>query len=128
MPSLSFGCTINHLEGNISEVIVDNYIELTLEMVEELDSYLDGYYSEPFALLVNKINQYSYTYEAELCLGSLEKQKAIAVLYHDLQREKIPAQFNKRRKMDNINIKTFPATKLGTQTALDWLTSHLSRT
>ncbi|AQS38089.1 hypothetical protein Sps_02942 [Shewanella psychrophila] len=122
MPRLSFGCTINHLHKSIAEVIVDSGIELTIEMVEELDTYLDTYYSDSFALLVNKKNPYSYTYEAQLCLASLEKQKAIAVLYYDLHREQIPPLFDKRRKMDNIKIKSFPATKLGTKKALVWLT------
>ena len=125
MPRLSFGCTINHLQQNIAEVIVESGIELTIEMVEELDTYLDTYYPGSFALLVNKKNPYSYTYEAQLCLASLEKQKAIAVLYHDLHQEQIPPQFDKRRKMDNIKIKSFPATQLGTKKALDWLTSSL---
>lgn len=126
MPRLSFGCTINHLDGNIAEVIVDDQIEIAIEMVEELDTYLDAHYSLPFALLVNKQNQYSYTYEAQLCLGSLEKQKAIAILYHDLQTEQVPPQFKQVRKMDNIKVKTFPATKLGTKTAMAWLTSILT--
>ena len=125
MPRLSFGCTINHLQKSIAEVIVDSGIELTIEMVEELETYLDTYYPGSFALLVNKKNPYSYTYEAQLCLASLEKQQAIAVLYHDLHREQIPPQFDKRRKMDNIKIKSFPATQLGTKKALNWLASSL---
>lgn len=56
-------------------MIVDQGIELSIEMVEELDNYLDTHYSEHFALLVNKANRYSYTYEAQLCLASLDKQK-----------------------------------------------------
>ncbi len=121
MPRLSFGCTINHLDNNIAEVIVDKGIELSIEMVEELDNYLDTHYSTQFALLVNKANRYSYSYEAQLCLASLDKQKAIAVLYHELNEDPIPPQFDKRRKMDNITIKSFPATKLGTQAAMNWL-------
>lgn len=126
MPRLSFGCTINHLDNNIAEVIVDQGIELSIEMVEELDNYLDTHYSEHFALLVNKANRYSYTYEAQLCLASLDKQKAIAVLYHELNEDPIPSQFDKRRKVDQITIKSFPATKLGTKAALNWLNDILN--
>ncbi len=54
MARLSFGCTVNHLESNIAEVIVDSGIELSIEMVEELDNYLSDFYSGDFALLVNK--------------------------------------------------------------------------
>ncbi|MEC4726073.1 hypothetical protein HWQ46_10990 [Shewanella sp. D64] len=121
MKRLSFGCTINHLDCDIAEVIVDSGVELGIEMVEELDNYLSHFYPGDFALLINKQNQYSYTFEAELCLASLEHQRALAILYHDRQNEHIPPQLNQRVALDDINIKIFPATKLGITSAINWL-------
>jgi hypothetical protein len=128
MVNLSFGCTINHLESDIAEVIVDCGVELSLEMVEELDNYLSHFYSGNFALLVNKKNKYTYTYEAQLCLASLEHQRALAILYHDLQNEHIPPLLSQRITLDAINIKIFPATTLGMQSAINWLKEILSKT
>lgn len=121
MARLSFGCTINHLESNIAEVIVDSGVDLSIEMVEELDNYLKSFYPHDFALLVNKKNKYTYTYEAQLCLASLEHQRALAILYHDLQNEHIPPLLSQRVTLDDINVKIFPATKLGQNSAIDWL-------
>lgn len=128
MARLNFGCTVNHLESNIAEVIVDSGVELGIEMVEELDNYLSDFYSGDFALLVNKQNPYSYTYEAQLCLASLEHQRALAILYHDLQREHIPPLLGQRVTLDEINVKIFPATKLGTKSAMNWLKEILDST
>ena len=127
MTRLSFGCTINHLESDIAEVIVDEGVELEIEMVEELDNYLSDFYSGNFALLVNKKNQYSYAYEAQLCLASLEHQRALAILYHDLKREHIPPLLGQRVTLDDINVKIFPATKLGLQSAINWLKEMLNK-
>ena len=128
MVNLSFGCTIKHLESNIAEVIVDSGVELSIEMVEELDNYLKSFYPHDFALLVNKKNKYTYTYEAQLCLASLEHQRALAILYHDLQNEHIPPLLSQRVALDNINVKIFPATKLGQNSAINWLKDILSKT
>ena len=56
---LSF-CTINICADNIAEVIIDENIEVSIEMVEEHDEFLCSIFKGSFGVLVNKINTYSY--------------------------------------------------------------------
>ena len=60
---LSFGY-ITLLSENIAEVVVNRNVVMTLEMVDEYDYFLKCHFNGDFGLLINKINQYSYTFEA----------------------------------------------------------------
>lgn len=124
---LSFGY-IKKLSENTAEVIVNNNVTFTLEMVEEYESFLQQHYANQLGLLVNKINRYTYTPEAQLCIGSLSNIAALAVVhYHPFD----AMQTNKLanvRAIDQLNIKTFDGYKLGRECALNWLYTELSKT
>ena len=61
---LSFG-EIIILKPNLAEVIVDNDVEMDLEMVGEYHEFLLSKLGHPFNLLINKVHQYTYTFEAQ---------------------------------------------------------------
>lgn len=81
---ISFG-TIHILQANIAEVIVDAHVEITLPMVNEFHQFLRAHLQAPFALLINKVNPYSYTYEAQKEIGTLPEISVMAVVtYRDV--------------------------------------------
>ena len=121
---LSF-CTVNILADNIAEVIIDNDIEVTIEMVEEHDEFLSVFFKENFAVLVNKINSYCYTLEAKLIVGSVESMIAIASVHYSAQAAESTQDIMDKRSKDCLNLKTFSGYELGWQQAFDWLTLEL---
>ena len=76
---LSFA-KINILSENIAEVIVKQNVEISLEMSEDYDTFLSQQFSNSFALLVNKVNRYDFSFEAKLSMASHENLTAIAVI------------------------------------------------
>jgi len=124
MYKLSFGY-IKKLSEHVAEVIINNDIEVTIEMVEELDNLLSSLFSKKFGLLVNKINHYAYTYEAQLSIGSLEKMCAIAVVHYHPKSAQSTKQVKALRANDNWNIKEFSGLELGYHQALVWLDRQL---
>jgi hypothetical protein len=68
------------LEKDIVEVIVDDGIEIDLLMIEEYHKFLLDKMAYPFSILINKINSYSYTFEAQLQLATLSQINVMAVI------------------------------------------------
>jgi hypothetical protein len=60
---LSFGY-FTLLTENIDEVI-----KLSLEMIEECDVFFKAHIFGNFGMLINRVNEYSYSDETRLCLG-----------------------------------------------------------
>jgi hypothetical protein len=123
--NLSFA-KVNIISENIAEVVVREDIEISLEMSEEYDDFLTRNFPNNFALLVNKINQYDFSFEAKLSMASHENLKAIAVVtYTDegkLSVEKLAAM----RQLDGWNVKVFDGLNLGWQDGLAWLQNELN--
>jgi len=123
---LSFA-KINILHDHIAEVIVDKDIEISLEMSEEYDDFLTTLFSNNFALLVNKINQYDLSFEAKLNMASHENLTAIAVVTYDDESKKAVKKVAAMRQLDGWNLKIFNGLNLGWQDGLDWVTNELNR-
>lgn len=121
---LSF-CTVNILTDNIAEVIIDDNIEVSMEMVEEHDKFLCSVFKGNFGVLVNKINTYSYSLEAKFIMGSVVRMKAIASVFYSSQGMKSTQNIIEKRSMDSLNLKLFSGYELGWQQAYDWLMLEL---
>lgn len=80
---LSFA-TINVLEENLAEVIINEGVIVDLNMVEEYHNFLVNRLKAPFGLFFNKINSYSYNFEAQKTMSILDSVKAVAILNHSL--------------------------------------------
>lgn len=78
----------NMLTDNIAEIIVNNDVILTLEMLDEYDQFLEKKIKSDFGLLVNMINNYSFTTETEMVIGSWGNLKACAVFTTIIQQRK----------------------------------------
>jgi hypothetical protein len=121
---LSFA-KINILSENILEVIINPNVEISLEMSEEYDDLLSTTFSQDFAILVNKINEYDFSFEAKLSMASHEKLKAIAVITYNNDSKTSVEEVAAMRQRDGWNLKVFDGLNLGRQEALDWLNNEL---
>ncbi|WNC72738.1 hypothetical protein RGQ13_01790 [Thalassotalea psychrophila] len=121
---LSFG-TIGIISENIAEVIVNEGTIMTLEMCEEYDAFLEEQFPHPFAILVNKLHNYSYTFEAKLHIASLENLRAIASVTYNEHGAQETKKLVKRRAADNWNLKEFSGLQMGRHKALEWLETEL---
>lgn len=115
----------NKLSGNILEVVVDDGIEMTLEMVEECHEFIATHFSHEFGILINRVNNYTYAYEAKLSVASYEKLKAIAFVYYSQEGKLITEKLTKARSCDLWNCRVFSGLELGWQQAYHWLLQEM---
>lgn len=121
---LSFGF-INILSENIAEIIINNNVVITLEMIDEYEHCLTTHFKHDFGLLINRVNHYSYTFESKLCIGSMKGLKAMAVVYYNEISKESTNNLVSTRKNDIFNIKQFSGLELGWQSGIDWLHDEL---
>ena len=75
------------LRKDIAEVIIHDGIEMDLEMVQQYHDSLLQHLQPPFSLLINKINSYTYTFDAQKTLATLPEINAMAVIvYNDISK------------------------------------------
>lgn len=68
------------LKPNIAEIIVAEGVEVTSDMVFEYQELLINEIPGPIGLLINKRNNYTYTFGAQMELGLSKEIKATAIL------------------------------------------------
>jgi len=105
------------LRNDIAEVIVNDEVEMDLKMVDEYHNFLLSHLQPPFSLLINKLNSYSYSFDAQEKLANLNEINAMAVVvYKNITKESTEALVD--LKTDGIwNLKIFP----NRDDALNWL-------
>lgn len=121
---LSFGY-FTLLAENIVEVTIDEGIELSLEMIEECDVFFKAHIFGNFGMLINRINEYTYSYEAQLSIGSYNGLKAIAFVYYSDEGKLFIEDVNLTIAYDNWNSCIFSGLDLEWQKAFQWLQSQL---
>ncbi len=89
---LSFG-HFNILSEKILEVVADEGVEMTLEMIEECHRFVNKHFNDDFGMLVNRVNNYTYSFEAKLSIASYENLKAIAFVYYSPDTKNVNEQF-----------------------------------
>lgn len=119
--SLSFGKIII-IDENIAEVIVDDGVEMGLQMVEEYHQFLLNHIQAPFGLLVNKVNGYSYTFEAQMKIATLPEIKAMGIVVYTNAAEQATSYLYKFHEHDKWNLRQFS----GREEALIWLRGELT--
>jgi hypothetical protein len=118
---------VNTIDDNIAEVIIDNNVIITLEMIDEYDEYLSEHFKGNFGLLINRINHYSYTFEAKLTIGSNDGLCAMAVVYYNRMSKESTLGLMNTRVNDDFNLKLFSGLELGKQTGVDWLKTEIDK-
>ncbi|MCA9954876.1 MAG: hypothetical protein H6657_24195 [Ardenticatenaceae bacterium] len=120
--ALSFGQIIK-LQDNLVEVIVDENVEFNMTMIHEYHSWLLANLKAPFAMLINKIHPYTYTFDAQISIGNLPEIKAMAVLSYSKITEESTNVLISMPRSNKWNIQVFQTR----DEALDWLKDELDK-
>jgi hypothetical protein len=123
----SFG-QVKLISSNIVEVIISQDIEVSLELVDEYELIMNKHFTENYAVLVNRVNNYSYAYEALLCIGSSKNLKAAAIINYGKANAQQTKNLQSIRRTDKLNVKEFSGLELGRDSAIDWLKEQLTNT
>jgi len=121
---LSFA-DLNLLSEDIVEVIIDEGVEFSLEMMDEYDQFLVQHFDHDFGVLINRVHQYSYSYEVQLSIASHENLKAIGVVNYSEQSKISTEKIKKLRSNDGWNLQEFSGVEMGWQKAFSWLQQEL---
>lgn len=78
---LSFAKIIK-LDADMAEVIVNDGIEYDMDMLEEYHAWICNNMQTPSCILVNKVNDYTYTFEVQRKLAAIPEIRAIAHLVY----------------------------------------------
>ena len=106
------------LSDSIAEVIINENVEMTLAMVEHYHEFLLSHLVSPFSLLINKVNNYTYSFDAQINLATLNEINVMAVVAYT-RSTKISTEYLKTsvpRKKD-WNLKIYS----DREEALNWL-------
>lgn len=68
------------IKNDLAEIIVKPHVEISLDMVHQLHQTLRDNLTAPFFLLINKINTYSYDFEAMHELGTIKEIAGAAII------------------------------------------------
>ena len=108
---------INIIRDDIAEVIINDGVEMNADMVDQYHAFLLSHLKPPFSLLINKLNSYTYDFEAQQSLGTLKEINAMAVVV-----------YNQISKVSTSNLASFPRSTqwnlhifYNTDDALNWL-------
>lgn len=71
------------LREDIAEVMINEGVELDAAMVDQYHDFLLSHLEAPFALLINKVNSYTYNFEAQENLATLKEINAMAVVAYN---------------------------------------------
>lgn len=117
---------INLLNEKIAEVIFDKGVYISIEMMEEIETFFCTFFKTDFGVIVNKIYPYTYSLEAQLTMGSLIHMKSIASINYSKEGVANTEDIINKRSNDKLNIKQFNGLELGRQQALKWLQKELA--
>ena len=96
---LSFGKAIK-LDTDLAEIIVNESVVMNIDMVDEYHDWIGKHLDNPCFLLINKVNAYTYTFDAQLKIGTLPQIRAMAVVV-----------YNRMSKLTTQNLSEYPREK-----------------
>jgi hypothetical protein len=114
--TLPFG-DITILQENLAEVVIYDGIIMDEGIVDDYHNFLLLKLKSPFSLLINKKFAYSYTFDAQLKIGSLSQIDKMAVIVYSNFTEMATKSLISLNVNKNWNIKIFQDRDL----ALTWL-------
>lgn len=111
-------------DDNILVFEIEDGIEVNADMTTELSHTVDKIMSGPFGALSNRINSYSFTFEAMTAIAQYDNMAAIAIVIHDTKsRILVEAQNYLLLALKKKPIKIF----MDTDSAINWLHATLQR-
>ena len=118
---LSF-CTFTPQSDNVTEVKFDEDILVDIDMVDQYHHWLNTHHNSDFGVLIDKTDHYSYTFEAQLKIGRIDKMKAASFLVKDHSAELAIESLMGIKQRRKIDYEIFYDHTL----ALAWLENKLS--
>src|SRR5690606_1959780 len=104
---------------NLAEIIVDEDIVIDEVMIDEYHDFLLTNLVAPFSLIINKINCYSYTFEAQRTICNLKGIHLIAIVFTTIGALMATETLIKINEHRNWNIELFK----DRNEALKWIAS-----
>lgn len=71
------------LREDIAEVMINDGVEMDVNMVGQYHDFLLSHLRAPFSLLVNKVNSYTYNFDAQQKLATLKEINVMAVVAYN---------------------------------------------
>jgi hypothetical protein len=71
------------LQKDIAEVMINDGVEMDSKMVDQYHEFLLSHLHPPFSLLINKVNSYTYDFQAQIHLATLKEINAMAVIAYN---------------------------------------------
>lgn len=105
------------LQDNIAEVMINEGVEMDVIMVEQYHDFLLSHLRSPFSLLVNKVNSYTYNFQAQMKLAALKEIKAMAVVAYNRVTKLSTESLASYPRSEEWNLKVFS----NRDDALAWL-------
>ena len=113
-------CQAIKLDDDLAEFVVNEGVELDLPMVGTYHDWIVNNMSIPCLVLVNKVNSYTYTFDAQIKIGTLPEIKAIAFIVYS-RVSKIATEALSDLPRDRVwNFRIFN----NRENAIDWLKSQ----
>ncbi len=108
------------LDDNIAEVMVNEGVTMDVEMVDQYHEFLLSHLRAPFLLLINKVNSYTYDFDAQNKLATLKEINAMAVVAYNRTTRLITESLASYPREVRWNLKVFS----NRDDALAWLLSN----
>lgn len=105
------------LRDDVAEVMINDGVEMNVEMVKQYHDFLLSYLQPPFSLLINKINSYTYDFQAQLQLATIQEINAMAVVSYNRATKITTETLASYPRSEAWNIKIFS----DRNEAFDWL-------
>lgn len=118
LEKISFG-SFRELRPGIMEVVINEGVELTASMIEQIETGLLERYNGPYCCLVNRKHAYSHTADSMQRVATMKNLVALAIFSHSDISARV-AQIHKSFQ-DNVQVFTTESE------ALDWLEQQLAQ-
>ncbi len=113
---------ISKIDNSIAEIIAYDGVEIDVGNISLLHKWKRENLNAPCGILVNKVNRYSYTFEAQMKLGDLKEIKAIAVVSYQKLTEISTKLLKNAPTKNKLNLEIFD----NRNQALKWLKAELA--
>jgi len=108
------------LHDNIAEIMINDGVEMNAKMVQDYHDFLLSHLHSPFSLLINKINSYTYDFEAQTKLATIKEINAMAVVAYNRITKLSTEALASYPRSEKWNLKIFS----NRDEALTWLLSE----
>lgn len=108
------------LRDDIAEVMINDGVKMDMAMVEQYHDFLLSHLRAPFSLLINKVNSYTYDFQAQEKLATLKEINAMAVVAYNRVTEITTETLASYPRDVKWNLEIFP----NRDDALEWLISE----